>query len=135
MLEELCAHLHNYFTAWRGVHTGTFRVEGGEIELPFLTAGQYFRILGSALNDGVYCYPAQGLADEVFYGEVWAMKVPRSLVALAAEIENWLALYGERAEGPYESESFGGYSYKLRDDARDWRRAFRRRLDRYRRLG
>lgn len=138
MLEEICAHLHNFFTAWKGVHRGAFRIENGTVSLPFLAAGQYFRIVGSALNDGVYCYPPANLTDEVFFGEIWAMKVPKGLLRLAADIESWQEAQGERVLTPFRSERFAGYEYRLRDDAGGaaaWQTVFRRRLNRYRKLG
>ena len=137
MLDEICRHLNNYFTAWRGIYPGTYRVEDGTIELPFLAEGQYFRIVGSCLNDGVYRYPAEGLSDEVFYGEIWAMKVPKGLLSLMRDIEAWMETYGEKAQGPYQSESFAGYTYRLRDnaDGSTWQDVFRRRLNPFRRLG
>ena len=119
MLDAICAHLHNYFIADSDKHAGTFTITGGAIDLSdFLLNGQYFRIVGSALNDGVYKYPAQPeqgkpaiLQDETFTGEVWAMKVPRAVVAIAGEIEAWQAKYGSAAMSPYQSESvIGVYS-------------------------
>ena len=68
MLGELCAELKNYFLrdADEDIHAGTFTISGGRIEsLPFLKNGQYFRIVGSALNDDVYQYPPTLLTDEV----------------------------------------------------------------------
>jgi hypothetical protein len=67
-MNDLCDKLNNYFE--REIHTGTFTVENGSISLPFLLNGQYFRIVGSVLNDGVYKYPCSGLTDESFRGEV-----------------------------------------------------------------
>ena len=57
MLEEILMHLHNWFVVEGGVHTGKFSIKDGGIALPFLVPGQYFRIKGSILNDGVYQYP------------------------------------------------------------------------------
>jgi hypothetical protein len=78
-----------------------------------LQDGQYFRICDSVFNDGVYQHPASGLVDEVFEGAVWAMAVPPAVIALQAEIEDWLADEGvqKALKSPYTSESFGGYSY------------------------
>ena len=89
MLTELCAELKNYFLRDReaDIHYGEYEISGGSIDLPFLLDGQYFRIVGSVLNDGVYQYPVGGLADEEFTGAVWAMAVPPAVVALAVERE------------------------------------------------
>lgn len=113
MLTELCAELKNYFLrdASKDIHHGDFVISNGNIDLPFLLNGQYFRIVGSVLNDGVYQYPASGLTDESFTGSVWAMAVPPSVVALSDEIDEWNESNADALASPYTSESFGGYSY------------------------
>ena len=138
MLTELCAELRNYFEVPNGRHFGKFTISGGSIApLDFLQEGQYFRIVGSVFNDGVYQYPATSLTDEVFEGAVWAMAVPPTLIALAAEIK----AYNESDAGnasPYTSESFGGYSYTKATDASGapigWQKAFASRLNKWRKL-
>ena len=140
MLTELCAELKNYFLrdASKDIHSGEFTIENGTIELPFLISGQYFRIVGSVLNDGVYKYPASGLTDESFTGSVWAMAVPLSVIALADEIAAWNTANAEALSGPYQSESFGGYSYSKASGASGgaytWKDQFAGRLAKYRRL-
>lgn len=142
MLTELCAELKNYFLRDReaDIHYGEYTISGGSIDLPFLLNGQYFRIVGSVLNDGVYQYPADGLADEVFTGAVWAMAVPPSVVALAADIEAWNTANAEALASPYTSESFGGYSYtkasgnSASGGAYSWKDQFAGRLAKWRRL-
>ena len=136
-MNDLCDNLNNYFE--REIHTGTFTVENGSISLPFLLNGQYFRIVGSVLNDGVYKYPCSGLTDESFRGEVWAMGIPPALVALLAEINEWQTKYGETVNSPYSSESFAGYSYSKATDSQTggavtWQSAFRSRLSRWRKI-
>lgn len=143
MLTELCAELKNYFLRDRDadIHYGEYTISGGSIDLPFLLDGQYFRIVGSVLNDGVYQYPAVGLIDEDFTGAVWAMAVPPSVIALAADIEAWNEKNAETLSSPYTSESFGGYSYtKASGNAAGgsggytWRDQFAGRLSKWRRL-
>lgn len=108
MLEQILHFIHNYFVKEK--HVGHYVISDGTIVLPYLKEGQYFRIVGSDLNDGIYEYPAD-LNDETFDGEIWAMSVPRSLLELVSEIEDWQDNYGDSADTPYQSESFGGYSY------------------------
>ena len=136
-MNDLCDKLNNYFE--REIHTGTFTVENGSISLPFLLNGQYFRIVGSVLNDGVYKYPCSGLTDESFRGEVWAMGVPPALIALLAEINEWQTKYGETVQNPYDSESFAGYSYSKSKDSQTggavtWQSAFRSQLSKWRKI-
>lgn len=139
MLAEICAELRNYFEVPNGRHFGTFEISGGSIApLDFLQEGQYFRIVGSVFNDGVYQYPATSLTDEVFEGAVWAMRLPPAVIALAAEIEEYNKSDAGKAS-PFSSESFGGYSYsKFTDgnggDGSRWQKVFASRLNKYRKL-
>ena len=138
MLTEICAELRNWFVVPDGVHIGTYTISGGSIApLDFLQEGQYFRIVGSVFNDGVYQYPATSLTDEVFEGAVWAMAVPPTLIALAAEIEEYNKSDAGKAS-PFTSESFGGYAYTKATDENGapigWKKAFASRLNRWRKL-
>ena len=138
MLTEICAELRNWFVVPNGVHIRTYNICGGSIApLDFLKDGQYFRIIGSTFNDGVYQYPAADLTDELFSGAVWAMAVPPTLIALAAEIKAYNDSDAGKAS-PYTSESFGGYSYTKATDANGapigWQKAFASRLNKWRKL-
>ena len=138
MLTEICAELRNYFEVPNGRHFGEFTISGGSIApLDFLQEGQYFRIIGSVFNDGVYQYPSTSLTDEVFEGAVWAMALPPSIIALAAEIKTYNDSDAGKAS-PYTSESFGGYSYTKATDANGapigWQKAFASRLNKWRKL-
>ena len=139
MLTEICEELRNWFVVPDGVHIGTYTISGGSIApLDFLQEGQYFRIVGSVFNDGVYQYPATSLTDEVFEGAVWAMAVPPTLIALSAEIEEHNKSDVAKPTG-FASESFGGYSYqKFTDgnggDGSRWQNVFKDRLRKWRKL-
>lgn len=141
MLEELMRECRNWFVAPDGVHLGTFTIKDGSVSLPFLVSGQYFRIVGSVFNDGVYQYGAAELADETFDGAVWALLVPPAFLALAEEIQDWSDQYENAVNSPFQSESFAGYSYTLKSDgtaqggsANGWRGAFSSRLANWRKL-
>lgn len=144
LIYEICQEIKNYFIIPdKDIHTGTFAITDGSFDdIDFLKEGQYFRILGSALNDGVWQYPAYGLRDESFDGAVWAMRLPPAFIALAAEIEAWEANNAQALTSPYQSESFGGYSYTLKSGAGSdsgsgsltWRTQFGSRLNKWRRL-
>jgi len=136
MLEQILDHLHNYFVVKGGVHAGTFTVADGSIDLDFLQQGQYFKIVGSVFNDGVYQYPATGLTTETFNGEIWTMAVPPAVIALSVEIGEWV---GSHPNDGYLSESFGGYSYSLGTNSRGsapagWEDVFRGRLNVWRKV-
>lgn len=141
MLEQVLDYIHNYFE--RSINKGTYTISSGDLNVDFLLPGQYFKIVGSVFNDGVHVYSEGGLVDETFVGEVWAMAVPPAVIALADEIQSWVDKYGDAMNGPYQSESFGGYSYTRKssggqsnngNDASDWRSIFRSRLNHWRKI-
>lgn len=132
MIDEICASLHNYFAM--DIVPGEYTVNDGEITLPFLAAGQFFRVVGSVFCDGVYRYGDALPADETFDGAIWAMAIPPTLEELAAEIEEWKQKNAEVINSPYQSESFGGYSYTKGSDSASWQGAFAKRLNRWRKL-
>lgn len=137
MLAAVLAHLHNWFDDPRTRMRGRFAVVGGKLSVPDgkLLDGQFIRIVGSALNDGVYRWPTSGLADEEFTGEVWPLSVPKAVIELADEIGRWAEKHGDAARSPFASESDLGYSYakQTRSDGLDgWQAAFKSDLDPYR---
>ena len=152
MLTEVCDFVHNYFEY--AIYDGTFTVEDGTINLDSLVAdGQRFRIIGSALNDGIYTYHTDGtisnddgddgvtLASETFTGRVVAMAVPTTFLAIVADIADWQEKNKAVLESPYQSESFGGYSYTKASGSGSnaggslgWQDMFRARLNAYRKI-
>jgi hypothetical protein len=123
-ITEVCAYCRNYFApkskreSGEYKHAGTFTVNDQSISpFDFLKEGQYFRIVGSDLNEGVYCNTTEGmgeLQDETFTGEIWEMAVPRAFLAMCEDIAAWRTA-NEAVDSsnmsPFTSESFGGYSY------------------------
>lgn len=141
MLEQIMDFIHNYFIKER--FSGTFKIVNGSLDVTFLQNNQYFKIIGSVFNDGVHQFPSGDLTDEVFAGQVWAMAVPPQLIALSAEIEEWMRKYGETMLSPYASESFGGYSYTKASGANangtlspgaTWQSVFGSRLNHWRKI-
>lgn len=156
MLTEVCDFVHNYFehTDYRG----TFEISNGTIDLDSLVAnGQRFRIVGSAMNDGIYTYRAEGIYDddnkipatlenETFTGCIVSMSVPKAVLQIVSEIVDWIAANKAVLDSPYVSESFGGYSYTkasgtgssaaLSGSGRPltWREQFGTRLNAYRKI-
>jgi hypothetical protein len=127
-------------------------VSGGTVSpCDFLREGQRFWVTGSVLNDGVYTYHASGItndddcaeaqfAPEEFDGTICEMAVPRELIALSREIAGWLDKYGNVMNSPYQSESFGGYSYTkaagngLNQNGGGWQDVYAKRLNTWRKL-
>lgn len=142
LIDEVCGHIHNYFTIRDAVHEGSFTVSNGGITVDFLQDGQYYRVVGSVFNDGVWKYPAEDMQAETFTGAVIPLAIPAAFLALVEEIEAWQTQYGESLVSPMTSESFNNYSYtKATGTASDgsyaalgWNNVFSKRLDRWRKL-
>lgn len=133
MLERVLRHLRNWFMV-QSIRD-EFTIKEGSIALPFVRPGQYFRIIGSVFNDGVYKYDDNlKLTDETFYGVVWALAVPPALLRLVERIEEWEKKYAGAENSPYTSESFGGYSYTKSAAASSWQGAFRAELNEWRKI-
>ena len=136
MLEQILAYLRNYFVV--GYSSGTFEVKGGVLLADFLQEGQYFKISGSVFNDGTYKFQEAKLIDETFSGNVYALAIPKSLIDLVAEIEEWEKANKSATQSPYQAESFGGYSYTLKGGAEGvgatWQSVFAQRLNIWRKI-
>ena len=112
---EVCNYLKNWFDRNQPKYYGNVSIINGALSETYdLKVGQYFRIVGSTLNDGVYQYPITTLTDETFDGAIWGMALPKPFIALLDDIEAWKTKYASAdsaAMSPFNSESFGGYSY------------------------
>lgn len=118
-LELVLWHIHNWFDH------GSYPVKRCEIsggELPAsvsIPSGAWYRIQGSLFNDGLHVSGESDLVDETFDGTVTLCAIPKALLVVAENIQLWLddnAAAREAAqESPYQSESFGGYTYTLKD--------------------
>ena len=62
MLQQVCEFIHNYFI--KDSQSGIYEIADGVISLPFVLEGQRILIEGSALNDGMYTYHANGLTND-----------------------------------------------------------------------
>lgn len=148
MLTEICGYLRNWFE--KSKYIGIITIENGDFvtNIP-LTNGQYIRIIGSLLNDGVYLYDngVEGLKDETFEGAVWGLAIPKEIVTLANDIKEWTTKNSgvdSAAMSPFQSESFGGYEYSkaqsyasdtsAKYDAGDWKSVFATRLSQWRKI-
>ena len=145
MLNEICEHLHNFFDSRDGEYidrsAGTFTILNGLISplSSSLVAGQYIRIVGSLLNDGIYLLPSNftisSLVNETFTGAIFGLAIPRDLVTLDSEITAYVE--ANPASG-YVSESFGGWSgtRSVGNNGANitWQQAFARKLNRWRKI-
>lgn len=116
MLSVICKYLKNWFVRKPSdILLGEFTIENGQLNIADeIQTNQYYRIVGSVFNDGVYQRGKETLTAETFEGGVWLMAVPKDVLDIVAEIEAWCAKYEDvssEAMSPFQSESFGGYSY------------------------
>lgn len=137
MLGKVMQHIKNWFVLPDGKHFGTFTIKGGGISLPFLCGNQYFRIVGSVFNDGVYKYPTKELTDETFKGAIWALAVPKDFIETVNKIQEFNASDAARPS-PYVSESFKNYSYTKATDSNgaglSWQTVFATKLNKWRKF-
>lgn len=147
MLTQICAELKNYFSSDGDRIIGDFEIISGNI-VPSLSIqeNQYYRIVGSVFNDGVHKFgdASDILTDEPsFHGAVWLMRIPKDVIELADEIQAWQEKNADILVSPYQSESFGGYSYSKASGGSGfngnpsdygWKNAFASRLNRYRKI-
>lgn len=147
MISEVCAHIHNYFetddiTGQRLIYSGTYTIENGSIDLPFLEDGQYFRVFGSKKNNGVHQYPATDLQDETFTGVIWEMRPPQEFLEIVESIEDWMDKYGDVMRNPYQSEDMiGVYRYTKMTSGKvtgdyiaTWQNVYKDQLNEWRKL-
>lgn len=151
LLEEVLYHLHNWFARTKWTVTGCTISDGA---LPSAVAssipqGAFYRVEGSLLNDGLHVMGDKDdeFEDESFDGRITLCAIPKALIALTDEIDAWQKKNGDIMEGPYTSESFGGYTYKVKTSSdfgfsqsggsstlSGWRLVFRDRLNPWRRM-
>lgn len=141
MLIDIMRHIKNFFSY--SSEDGTFKIENniltGINNKPLV--GQYFALVGSVLNDGVYkatdsLKMPEGAKDEVWEGTVYLLRIPREFLTLAEEIK----AFNESPTGAASnitSASFGIQSMSFATDANGnksgWESTFAKRLNPYRR--
>lgn len=142
MLEIICKEINNFFVADSDRYIGEYSVVDGQV-VPSISIqeGQYYRIVGSAFNEGVYIRGQEVLRDEKqFHGAIWLMRPPKAFLQLVQDIEAYEEKYGEILLSPYTSENFAGYGYTKPTGGSNgsggggWQSAFASRLKMYRRM-
>lgn len=144
MLEQILIHLKNWFEVgkvydkWHIVNGVLMDKEGNQFDK--LCPNQFYRITGSIFNDGLHKYTdfSDELIDETFEGSVYLLAIPSTVIKLASEIREWQDKNAAELDKPFESESFGGYSYTRGKDAQgnsvSWQSVFRTRLNPWRKV-
>lgn len=121
---RVCSYLRNWFNANQPYYAGNITIDNGALQATYgLKTNQYFRIVGSTLNDGVHLYPVTTLNDETFSGMVQGMAIPPPVLDIMDKIEEWESKYANVSSAsmsPFSSESISGvYSYSKSTGAND----------------
>lgn len=142
MLEQVLCHIHNWF-AYDELDVRCAISDGQLPASVSIPEGAWYRIEGSLLNDGLHRHPAADLTDETFDGTITVCAIPKALLLVVDDIAAWQEANGTVVDGPYASESFGGYTYSVKSDSgansgsgglSGWRLAFRDRLNPWRKM-
>jgi len=121
LLENVLSHLHNWFVRDSATFTDV-EISGGQLPekvAEYVPSGVFYRIQGSYLNDGLHKLGDDEIEDiledeKIERVKVSLLAIPKPLLLIVDEIEEWERKYGEVAKGPYFSEEFGGYKYQIR---------------------
>lgn len=145
ILEQVLGSIHNWFER-ESFPVKECSVTGGVLPASVpIPDGVWYRIQGSYLNDGMHLKgdESEGLVDETFDGTITTHVIPKALLSIVEEISAWSESKGIEANGPYQSESFGGYSYTMKGSSTasgtnapstGWRAVFAGRLNQWRKL-
>lgn len=114
-MEDLLLTCNNFF--YRFKEFGEYSIKNNKIQVRGkYIAGQYIRIIGSFLNDGVFKVKSvigneielENMNDEEFEGYICSLAIPNSFIELNQKIKEYKSK--EKNNG-IVSESFGNYSY------------------------
>ena len=138
-LYEVLVYLRNFFPGEKWQFFGE-EITDKRLSLPGLENGDYYLIEGSRRNNGIHVYGNSDLRNETYTGIVTEVCVPPALLELLDEINAWQEKNAEAVQSPYQSESFGGYSYTKASgntasgDAGSWKTVFGPRLRTWRKI-
>ena len=132
---EIMKHIRNFFPIPEDAVEGVITITDGQVQ----GMGDGFVLIeGSRFNDGVFELPEFSLHDETFTGRITPLAPPADFLELCREIIDWQNENGTKTTGPFQSESFGGYSYTRATDnnglAIGWQDVFSKRLNVWRKI-
>ena len=148
LIKEVCDYIHNYFIV--DTVESNFVIKNHVLQnndLLELYENQYFIIEGSIFNDGLYKYTEDvelsDLVDEEFCGTIKELAIPRDVLKIIGDIDAWNTKNADTLNSPFQSESFGGYSYSKgnsttaagKNRSYSWKDVFGSKLYPYRKIG
>ena len=143
-MDKILNSINNYF--YRFFERGIYNIKANTIIVKGkYIIGQYIRIEGSTLNDGVYkvasvegqniTLESSTIKGEEFEGVISSLAIPNDLISLKAKIEVYES---ENKPSAIVSESFGNYSYSLATNtngqALTWQEVFSNELKPYKKM-
>ena len=138
-LYELLVYLRNFFPGLHWQFTGA-EITANRIVIPGPETRDYYLIEGSRRNNGIHVYGDADLRNETYTGIVTEICVPPEVLAILEEINTWQEKNAEAVQSPYQSESFGGYSYtkasssSASGESTSWKTVFAPRLRIWRKI-
>lgn len=116
-MEEILNYINNYFAISKeennfNINNNAIQVRGNYLQ------GQYIKLEGSILNDGIYkvetlvdnTITIVGAINEEFKGTIYGLAIPKEIIGLSKKFEEQKE---KIVSSVYDSESFGEYSYTL----------------------
>ena len=116
-MEEILNYINNYFAISK--EENTFNINNNAITVRGnYLQGQYIKLEGSVLNDGIYkvetladnTITITGAINEEFKGTIYGLAIPKEIIGLSKKFEEQKE---KIVNSIYDSESFGEYSYTL----------------------
>lgn len=132
-LMEILIYLRDFFPKEKW-HFDGHPITGGKIQLPDMWDGEYYLIEGSHRNDGIHVYGDADLLPENFSGVCTRLDIPREVLEKWKKINEHQIKHQEQIYSPYQSESFGGYSYSKTAGGCGWKSVFAEELKPWRKL-
>lgn len=147
LVKEVCDYIHNYFVLDTVESDFVIKNKILHNDLLELYENQYFIIEGSKFNDGLFKYTTDpevsDLVDESFHGNIKELVIPRDVLKIINDIAIWQEKNADTLNSPFQSESFGGYSYSKGNSTNlagksrvfSWKDVFGSKLNCYRKIG
>lgn len=142
MLDKILKYLNNSF--YKTCEGDTFTIMDNKIIVNGkYIVGQYIKIQGSLLNDGIYKVvnvadneiTIEGANTEEFVGVIYGLAIPKDIINLETKIKEYMAT---NKNNSIVSESFGNYSYtkgtNKNGNVATWKDVFAEDLKPYRKI-
>jgi len=137
MINLILSKINNYF--YKFYEVGEYEIIDSTLQVKGeYFKGQYIRIEGSTLNDGVHLVTkvdndiitVSDLTTEGFEGTISSLAIPKDVLSVIPRLEQF---NNDNKPSNIVSESFGTYSYSMKQES-TWWDAFKGELMQYRKM-